>query len=530
LCRGGKAPLPQVPNLPLVQPTGQETEGSESQCPAQPQVCASFPGPGGWWAEGAGPRDALQPTAEGQRGGTCSMLPTNPNPSLQGPAEGRPAACAPGCSPASAAGRDAEQAATGASPGPDASTPVCVTNFILRIDCRWAGAGLGPGQEPWLLLTNNQMPGSQHRCVFQAGACSVQLPAAEVLLPSDSFNITLHRRVSGREQVSLVDPQFLPRRYVRLDPPSDVQTNVSAGRCFLTWGVHPVLQSLGSLLSYELAFKRREEAWEARHKGHILGVNWLILEAAELEPGATYEARLRVQMAPLELGLDEQEHFRGQWSAWSQPARFPAPRRPGRPPVGQPDRTLVVTVSTLLLLTSLAYLLFKLSPRWVHAAVGSKVKRTLCQNVPSPAAFFQPLYSRHGGDFQTWAGGAHLRPQQSSGDGARPTVLEAVAPLTVHPAHPWRPAGLPEGAPAPEEAGPPPAYLPQEDWALLASEGSSGDYCASSLCGAEHPQPPQDAWEALGPPPQQPPTFPAPVGPAGRPLLGWAAALSTQQS
>lgn len=62
-------------------------------------------------------------------------------------------------------------------------------------------------------LSSNQAPGSKHKCTFQARACTLELPPEEVLLPSDNFTITLHRCVSGKEQVSLVDPQFLPRRH-----------------------------------------------------------------------------------------------------------------------------------------------------------------------------------------------------------------------------------------------------------------------------------------------------------------------------
>lgn len=39
------------------------------------------------------------------------------------------------------------------------------------------------------------------------------LPPEEVIAPSDNFTITLHRHISGKEQVSLVDPQYLPRRH-----------------------------------------------------------------------------------------------------------------------------------------------------------------------------------------------------------------------------------------------------------------------------------------------------------------------------
>ena len=51
---------------------------------------------------------------------------------------------------------------------------------------------------------------------------------------------------------------------VKLDPPSDLQSNVSSEHCVLTWSVNPALEPLAMLLSYELAFKRQEEAWEVK--------------------------------------------------------------------------------------------------------------------------------------------------------------------------------------------------------------------------------------------------------------------------
>lgn len=67
----------------------------------------------------------------------------------------------------------------------------------------------------------------------------------------------------------------------------------------------------------------------ARHKDHIVGVTWLKLEAAELDPGSAYEARLRVQMATLEGEVAEEERYDGVWSDWSQPACFSTPPRRG---------------------------------------------------------------------------------------------------------------------------------------------------------------------------------------------------------
>ncbi|KAJ8786476.1 hypothetical protein J1605_005965 [Eschrichtius robustus] len=382
----------------------------------------------------------------------------------------------------------------GGGPG----TFTCHNNNILRIDCHWSAPELDQGAGPWLLFTSNHAPGSKHRCVFLASMCTVELPPEEVLVPSDNFTITFHRHASGKEQVSLVDPQYLPRRHVKLDPPSDLLSNISSEHCVLTWSISPALEPLASLLSYELAFKRQEETWErAWHKDHIIGVTWLKLEATELDPGSTYEARLRVQMATLEDAVAEEERYEGPWSDWSQPACFHSPQRQGRlvPALGQPDSTLV-TVSIFLLLTSLTYLLFKLSPR---------MKTALYQDVPSPGPFFQSLYSVHNGDFQTWIGAHRAGPQPSPdcmgpARGAWETrVQEAIALLTYDPVDVGPLAGLEEegntgtGLPADalpagcvELGGTPPAYLPQEAWAPAGlarlappqSQGSSSDYCA----------------------------------------------------
>ncbi|XP_036890464.1 interleukin-9 receptor [Sturnira hondurensis] len=391
----------------------------------------------------------------------------------------------------------------------------CLNNNLLRIDCRWSAPEPGGGPSPWLLFTRNHEPGSRHRCVFRVNACTLVLPPEEILVPSDNFTITLHRHISGKEQVSLVDPQYLPRRHVKLDPPSDLQSNVSSGSCVLTWSISPALQPLASLLSYDLAFKRQEEAWEwAQRKDHILGVTSLILEAVELDPGCVYEARLRVQMATLE-GTEE-ERYEGPWSEWSQAVFFASPQwqRPLITPVGQPNSTLVA-VSVFLLLTSLTYVLFKLSPR---------VKRTFYKNVPSPVAFFQPLYSVHNGNFQTWTGThrAGMRLSQDLGGAAagasEPSVRDAIALLTYDPVDPWPFVGLEDegtgtGLPADvlpmaiEWGGQPPAYLPQEEWVSLSpsrpapsqSEGGSADYCALGCYGVCQPSPFPGTTQSSGP-------------------------------
>ncbi|XP_045850258.1 interleukin-9 receptor isoform X2 [Meles meles] len=398
----------------------------------------------------------------------------------------------------------------GEGEGLGAGSVICLNNNILRVHCRWSAPELDWGPRAWLLFTSNHAPGGRHRCVFRAGECILVLPPEEVLVPSDNFTITLHRSVSGQEQVSLVDPQYLPRRHVKLDPPSDLQSNVSSHYCVLTWRVSPALEPLTAILSYELAFKKQEEAWEARLRDRIVGVTRLSLDAVELEPGSRYEARLRVRMAAPEPEVEEELRYEGLWSEWSQSARFPSPQSPARGPLsssrGQPGSSTLVAVPVFLLLTSLTYLVFKLSPR---------VKRSLSWNVPSPVAFFQALYSVHNGDFQTWTG-AHrtgVLPSQDSGRSPRGAsesgVHEDIAWLTYDPVDPWQSVVLEEEPEGPGagllaaallagpvvQGGQPPAYLPQEDWAPtcplrpapLPAEGGSSDYWTLGCSGGCHP-------------------------------------------
>ncbi|KAM8895979.1 LOW QUALITY PROTEIN: interleukin-9 receptor [Lycaon pictus] len=382
--------------------------------------------------------------------------------------------------------------------GLEAGSFTCLNNNVLRIDCHWSAPELGQGPSPWLLFTSNHMLGSKHRWVP---------PPEEVLMPSNNFTITFHHYVSGKEQVSLVDPQYLPWRHMKLDPPSDLHSNVSSGSCVLTWGVSPALEPLATILSYELAFKKQEEAWEqARHRDHIVGVTWLTLEAIELDPGSSYEARLHVQMATLKEEMVQEQHREGQWSEWSSVC-FPSPQSPVQGShlflLRGPNSSTLVAVPVFLLLTSLTYLaVFKLSPR---------MKRSFYQNVPSLAPFFQSA-SVHHGDFQTWIG-AHITgllpspdPVSSPQGASECSVQEVIAWLTYDPVDPWQSvvpedeeegpgAGFPGavlGAGHVLHGGQPPAYLPQEDStpprpAPPQSEGNSGVGCSGGCYPSTFP-------------------------------------------
>ncbi|XP_044533625.1 interleukin-9 receptor-like [Gracilinanus agilis] len=250
-------------------------------------------------------------------------------------------------------------------------------------------------------------PSEKYNCILQMGTCTIELPEDKVLTVYDEFTINGHSNVSGVELTYPGDLTYLPRHHIKLDPPSNLQSNVSSRGCIFSWS--PPIEELYMSLSYELALRQHGEAWErARHKDRITGVTVATIEAFEFVPNLLYEARLRCRLGSREAGesLDDEEEdfdYRSQWSEWSPVLQFPSPISldVSSPPQGGPI-SMIIIFSIFLFLISLPYILFKLFPR---------VKKTFYQNVPSPEAFFRPLYTVHNGNFQMWARSDLLGPQ-----------------------------------------------------------------------------------------------------------------------
>ncbi|EFB13361.1 hypothetical protein PANDA_015862 [Ailuropoda melanoleuca] len=211
---------------------------------------------------------------------------------------------------------------------------------------------------------------------------------------------------------------------------------------------------------------------------------------------------------------------------------------------GQLDSSTLVAVPVLLLLTSLTYL-YRLQ---AFAQVGSQgahvpvcecvsmcvwgVKRSFSQNVPSPVAFFQSLYSVHNGDFQgptepvccraKTAPVPHEEPQSLVSGGHCVADLGPNGSLVVRgpggrAGGPWHrpPRGCAAGGRVVQGAHPP-AYLPQEVWVSvsptchlphtqIAAVVTTGPWAA---LGGGTPPPSQETHGALGPAPLWPVTFP----------------------
>ncbi|XP_027718489.1 interleukin-9 receptor-like [Vombatus ursinus] len=438
----------------------------------------------------------------------------------------------------------------------------CLNNYITTIHCSWTTTLPRRDRVHQLLFTSNLEPHENYSCILQMDTCTLELPPNKILTVFDEFTINFHSSISGVDLVYLLDPNYLPRQNIKLDPPSNLQSSVSSRGCFISW--NPPIEELYRSLSYELALRQPGEAWErAKHKDHIVGVTSATIEAFEFGPGLTYEARLRCRLGSQEVGEplgDEEDIFsyRSQWSEWSPVLQFQSPSSLGvsSPPQQGPINTIII-FAIFLFLISLPYILFKLFPR---------VKNTFYQNVPSPAAFFRPLYTVHNGNFQTWARSDLLGPQLRRQGATERRVLtrdellgfifqESISQLTCFPMRPkkvdvmeekdaYKPRGPPQEAtqqdpeskylsveeletwrlpgvvidghsdsgdaegqpdfPGVNQASSlaircPPISLKQTDQTLESCSTSNSDYC--TLSGSEMPQALAPAGELQGPMP-----------------------------
>ncbi|KAM9125727.1 interleukin-9 receptor-like isoform 4-T4 [Pangshura tecta] len=269
----------------------------------------------------------------------------------------------------------------------------CLNNYLYRIDCTWETDGkVGDGpfhvrftnsdENYTCTLTARDKLHSQHHCTINM---------TERLTQLDSYNILLQGGFFGRNSTYVAFQDYEPSLNIKCDPPFNLQSNISASKCQLWWSVPGPLKPI---LQYELAYKGHNTSWEqAQHKQLFNAVTKVEIEAMEFEAGITYTARVRCKTSQVEDG------YKSQWSEWSQTTEFQRAAPPGFLQVPKKffHGSMIQILFIPLCLGVILYIIlnFKLS---------SRAKNIFCLNVPTPAAFFQPLYTLHNGNFKDWIG------------------------------------------------------------------------------------------------------------------------------
>ncbi|XP_074960619.1 interleukin-9 receptor-like [Phalacrocorax aristotelis] len=271
----------------------------------------------------------------------------------------------------------------------------CLNNYMTTVSCMWAveePVGDGPFH---LHFTNLWSKGQNASCKLTAREnmqnqyhCTIHL--ATQIMEADGYRVSLQGNFFGRNHVYVTFPEYNPREHIKFDPPLNIQSNVTASKCQIWWSV-PLPWYQNELLQYELQYKEYNMSWEnALNKKPPSSLPQIQIEATELRSGITYVARVRCKVS------ESENSYHSQWSEWSQTTMF---QRAGVPKLS--EKTLNTrTMQFLFIPLSFGTLLYLF---W-NCKLSSRAKSLSCFNTPTPAAFFQPLYNLHNGNFKDWVG------------------------------------------------------------------------------------------------------------------------------
>ncbi|KAM7039031.1 interleukin-9 receptor-like [Acridotheres tristis] len=219
--------------------------------------------------------------------------------------------------------------------------------------------------------------------------CTINLTSQ--ILETDGYRVSLQAHFFGRIHTYITFPEYSPRKHIKLDPPLDIQSNATASKCQIWWSLWNVPWYLADILQYELQYKEDSMPWEvARNKTLPSSLPQVEIEATELHSGIAYAARVRCKVS------ENENSYHSQWSEWSKTTVF---QRADVPKVSEKILNNK-TMQYLFIPLSFGTLLYLF---W-NCKLSSRAKSLACFNIPTPAAFFQPLYSLHNGNFKDWVG------------------------------------------------------------------------------------------------------------------------------
>ncbi|XP_041257949.1 interleukin-9 receptor-like [Onychostruthus taczanowskii] len=337
----------------------------------------------------------------------------------------------------------------------------CLNNYVTTVSCMWVTEkpmGDGPFH---LHFTNLWSKGHNASCKLTATEnmqnqyhCTIHL--ASQILETDGYRVSLQGNFFGCNQTYMTFPEYTPRKHIKLDPPLNIQSNATASKCQIWWSVWNVPWYLAEILQYELQYKEYSMSWEvAMNKTLPSSLPQVEIEATELRSGIAYAARVRCKVS------ENENSYHSQWSEWSQTTVF---QRADVPKVSEKILN-IKTIQYLFIPLSFGTLLYLL---W-NCKLSSRAKSLTCFTIPTPAAFFQPLYSLHNGNFKDWVGLNEACSQLEREEASNSSKVNAdrVADLNTQELISqisWKPTGRTDVATAEENfafaSGPSQQYVP----------------------------------------------------------------------
>ncbi|NXJ07878.1 IL9R protein, partial [Odontophorus gujanensis] len=134
------------------------------------------------------------------------------------------------------------------------------------------------------------------------------------------YRVSLQGNFYGSNHTYVIFSEYSPRQHIKLDPPLNIQSNITASKCQIWWTVPSYLDEI---LQYQLQYKERSKSWEtALNKTPPSSLPRIEIEGTEFRSGISYIARVRCKVSEIE------DSYHSQWSDWSQTTVF---QREGTP-------------------------------------------------------------------------------------------------------------------------------------------------------------------------------------------------------
>ncbi|NXC49670.1 IL9R protein, partial [Penelope pileata] len=128
------------------------------------------------------------------------------------------------------------------------------------------------------------------------------------------YRVSLQGNFFGNNHTYITFAEYNPREHIKLDPPLNIQSNITASKCQIQWTVP---QYLAEILQYQLQYKEQSMSWEiALNKTPPSSLPQIEIEGTEFRSGISYIARVRCKVS------ENEGSYQSQWSDWSQTTVF----------------------------------------------------------------------------------------------------------------------------------------------------------------------------------------------------------------
>ncbi|XP_047465040.1 interleukin-21 receptor [Mugil cephalus] len=219
---------------------------------------------------------------------------------------------------------------------------------------------------------------------------SQSVPDDSVFTDLDVYEISLcHEQKDGTDVCEMLNDAYLPSKNIKPNPPCCLTVLHNSSQHHFTWKStyeeYSSLTSLPDSLQYQLYYCERG----GKHKGTEINTESksYSVDDDHLMPGTEYVARVR--------SSPTQGTFKGEWSDWSSEVHWrtgPAVAASTKYTVPDPVSKLgMVLIFTCVIVSSALLVCYVHVKKWRESVF-----------IPTPAPYFQTLYSDCQGDFKSW--------------------------------------------------------------------------------------------------------------------------------